>query len=68
MSLIVIEDNMSVETKARRWRDEELRRTDVAATVLDYPNKDAILEWRQKLRDWPSTSDFPIIRPTKGSE
>tara|TARA_E500000331_G_scaffold271160_1_gene262799 strand:+ start:1219 stop:1425 length:207 start_codon:yes stop_codon:yes gene_type:complete len=48
---------------ARKWRDEELLRTDVAATVSDYPNTAAILVYRQALRDWPSTSDFPDVRP-----
>lgn len=48
---------------ARKWRDEELLRTDVAATVSDFPNADAVLAYRQLLRDWPSTSDFPDTRP-----
>ena len=66
MALIVVEDNIPVKKKARIWRDEELRRTDIAATVSDYPNKAAILTYRQALRDWPSTSDFPETRPTLG--
>jgi len=48
---------------ARKWRDEELLRTDVAATVSDFPNADAVIAYRQLLRDWPSTSDFPDVRP-----
>ena len=48
---------------ARKWRDEELLRTDVAATVSDFPNADAVLAYRQLLRDWPATEDFPHIRP-----
>jgi hypothetical protein len=67
MALIVVENNISVETKARRWRDEELQRTDIAATVSDYPNASAVLAYRQALRDWPSTEDFPDTRPTLGS-
>ena len=66
MALIIVEDNISVETKARRWRDEELRRTDIAATVSDYPNASAVLAYRQALREWPSTSDFPATRPELG--
>ena len=66
MAFIVGEDNISVETKARRWRDEELRRTDIAATVSDYPNASAVLAYRQALREWPSTEDFPNTRPTLG--
>lgn len=51
---------------ARKWRDEELLRTDVAATVSDFPNADAVLAYRQLLRDWPATEDFPNTRPTMG--
>ena len=52
-----------LEEAARQWRDNELTRTDIAATVSDYPNAEAILAYRQALRDWPSTSDFPDTRP-----
>jgi hypothetical protein len=48
---------------ARTWRDAELARTDVAATVSDYPNADAVLAYRAALRDWPSTDSFPNTRP-----
>jgi hypothetical protein len=66
MALIVLEDLITPEQKARRWRDEELARTDIAATVSDYPNAEAILTYRQALRDWPATSDFPDTRPEVG--
>lgn len=65
MALIVGNTN-TPESKARRWRDQELLRTDVAATVSDFPNADAVLAYRQVLRDWPNTSDFPHVRPTLG--
>ena len=67
MALIIAEETISPEVKARRWRDAELQRTDIAATVSDYPNAEAVLTYRQALRDWPSTSDFPSLRPTLGS-
>ena len=63
MALVVLEDLITPEQKARRWRDEELARTDIAATVSDYPNAEAILTYRQALRDWPATDDFPDTRP-----
>lgn len=66
MTLIYEEDLLTPEQKARRWRDAELTRTDVAATVSDYPNADAYIAYRQSLRAWPSTSDFPNIRPELG--
>ena len=58
---------LTLAEEARKWRNEELERTDIAATVSDYPNSSAILAYRQVLRDWPSTSDFPETRPTLGS-
>ena len=51
----------------RLWREAELLRTDIAATVSDYPNAAAIITYRAALRDWPSTEDFPDTRPTLGS-
>ena len=66
MALIVLEDLITPEQKARRWRDEELARTDIAATVSDYPNAEAILTYRQALRDWPATDAFPDTRPEVG--
>ena len=66
MTLIKLEDLITPEQKARTWRDEELARTDVAATVSDYPNADAYIAYRQSLRAWPSTSDFPATRPELG--
>jgi hypothetical protein len=66
MTLIKLEDLITPEQKARTWRDNELARTDVAATVSDYPNADAYIVYRQSLRSWPSTSDFPNTRPELG--
>jgi len=67
MALIRAEDLLTPEQKARTWRDNELTRTDVAATVSDYPIADAYIAYRTALRDWPSTEDFPATRPTLGS-
>ena len=53
--------------EARQWRDGELSSTDTAAQTPDWPNRDNILTYRTALRDWPSTSDFPDIRPELGS-
>jgi len=63
MALIRLEDLITPEQKARTWRDSELARTDVAATVSDYPNAAAVLAYRQALRNWPSTDSFPNTRP-----
>ena len=66
----VVEDSMSArqqkalnEIEGRAWRDEELFKTDLFVLLPDHPDKDKFIEYRQKLRDWPSTSDFPDTRP-----
>lgn len=48
---------------AREWRDSELERTDIFATVSDYPHTTELTAYRTALRDWPSTDDFPDTRP-----
>jgi len=53
------------EEEARRWRDNELQSTDYILPLTDYPTHSAILTYRQELRDWPSTEDFPNIKPIK---
>ena len=64
MTLIILEDLLTLEDKARIWRDAELTRTDIAATVSDYPNAEAILVYREALRKWPSsTENFPDTQP-----
>ena len=53
MTLLVQADLISPTSAAIFWRDAELLRTDIAATVSDYPNAEAILVYRTALRDWP---------------
>ena len=48
------------------WRNSELTRTDTLALLPDYPNTEALFAYRQALRDWPSTVDFPDTRPELG--
>ncbi len=66
MALILEKDFITPEQKARRWRDAELTRTDIAATISDYPNAEAVIAYRALLRDWPSTESFPNTRPVLG--
>lgn len=49
---------------ARWWRDRELQRTDWIVPVTDHPQHAAYMTYRQALRDWPSTEDFPAMRPS----
>ena len=53
------------EDEAREWRDMELQATDFIVPTTDYPNHAAWLTYREQLRDWPSTDDFPETKPTK---
>tara|TARA_R110000824_G_C14694205_1_gene621846 strand:+ start:41 stop:259 length:219 start_codon:yes stop_codon:yes gene_type:complete len=70
MALLIQADLVSPTSAAIFWRDAELLRTDVAATVSDYPNAEAILVYRQALRNWPAKNEdgeyingFPTTRP-----
>ncbi len=54
----------TAEETARSWRDQELIATDWVVPITDHPQHDAYKTYRTKLRDWPSTSDFPDTKPT----
>ena len=57
----------SDEDFGRMLRNKELERTDLLLLLPDHPDKDNLTTYRQELRDWPSTSDFPDTLPTLGS-
>tara|TARA_E500000331_G_scaffold246383_1_gene236839 strand:+ start:1857 stop:2168 length:312 start_codon:yes stop_codon:yes gene_type:complete len=52
------------EVEAREWRNSELDKTDTLSLLTDYPKKTELASYRTKLRDWPTTSDFPDTKPT----
>lgn len=52
------------EYEARVWRNKELANLDLRSLLTDDPDHEAVLNYRQALRNWPSTDDFPDIRPT----
>jgi len=54
-----------LEDEAKQWRDGELKATDFIVPTTDYPNHAQWLTYREQLRDWPSTDDFPDTKPTK---
>mgnify|MGYP003631395221 FL=1 len=73
MALVIQADHVSPTSAAIFWRDAELLRTDIAATVSDYPNAEAIITYRSELRNWPAQNDdgeyingFPATRPVIG--
>lgn len=61
--VVEAEVSQSAELTARMWRDSELSNTDTLVLLPDYPNKEALLAYRQALRDWPNTTDFPEVIP-----
>jgi hypothetical protein len=56
----------TAEETEREWRDEELASTDYIMPLSDHPQRDAYIVYRESLRAWPSTSDFPATRPELG--
>lgn len=56
------EPDLNIE--ARNWRDGELRSTDWIVPITDHSERNAYMTYRQELRDWPSSEDFPVTRPT----
>ena len=58
-----VETQEDREEKARNWRNQELFRTDYIVPLTDYPTHSATLVYRQALRDWTDTSDFPDTKP-----
>jgi len=57
-------DKRSEEEIAREWRNNELKTSDEIMSISDHSQLSAYTEYRKKLRDWPSTADFPKTKPT----
>tara|TARA_B000000557_G_C20767535_1_gene440175 strand:- start:681 stop:1022 length:342 start_codon:yes stop_codon:yes gene_type:complete len=53
------------EADGRFWRNMELRSTDWIVPLNDYPKHAEWLTYREELRDWPSTENFPDTKPSK---
>ena len=58
---------MEKQREGRMWRDQELLGTDSLSLLTDHPKASELTTYRQELRDWPSTDDFPDTQPTLGS-
>ena len=64
---LVVEDSDAIKrVEEINWRDSELTRTDSLMFLPDYPYKERLTVYRQALRDWTATEDFPNTRPTLG--
>ena len=57
-----------LEKEGREWRDSKLKKTDFIVPTTDYPNHAAWLTYRQQLRDWTATDNFPNTKPTAPAE
>lgn len=57
-----------IKIEAKFWRNAELKKTDFIVPLIDYPNHAAWITYRQQLRDWTATEDFPNIKPTAPAE
>ena len=58
-------EEVNIEDNARAWRDGEIAGTDYIVPLTDFPDYDSWITYRQQLRDWPSTDDFPNTKPTR---
>jgi hypothetical protein len=57
----------SKEELAKNWRNSELAATDWVVPLIDHPQHSKYIAYRQALRDWASTPDFPDTPPTLGN-
>ena len=58
------EIEMTEEEIATAWRNQELKDTDWVVMLDDHPERPLYYNYRARLRDWPSTSDFTDTKPT----
>ena len=56
-------DELTLAYNGRNWRNEQLNQTDMLMLLPDYPYKEQLTAYRQALRDWPATEDFPYTKP-----
>jgi hypothetical protein len=57
------EATASKEAAMKTWRNAELSFTDYIVPITDLPHYDSWMTYRQALRDWPNTTDFPDTKP-----
>jgi len=57
-------EDSDFEKYQKDWRDSELKNTDWIVPILDHSQREAYMLYRQELRDWPSTDNFPNTSPT----
>lgn len=60
---ILVVTNEELENSQREWRNQELKKSDWIVPISDHPERASYLTYRASLRNWPSTDDFPNIKP-----
>lgn len=62
---VIVDDTFTPTTEqlATAWRNDELIRTDSIMAATDHPDYGTLPAYRQALRAWPSTADFPETKP-----
>ena len=58
-----VETAEEVAEDARSWRNVELSETDWVVPVSDHPQRADYITYRQALRNWPATDNFPATPP-----
>lgn len=53
-----------LEDLQRKWRNIELSSTDYVIPITDHSLHSEYITYRQELRDWTDTADFPNTKPT----
>tara|TARA_R110000803_G_scaffold51706_1_gene106700 strand:+ start:721 stop:1023 length:303 start_codon:yes stop_codon:yes gene_type:complete len=59
-----VETQQDIEDSAREWRNQELHKTDYIVPLTDHTSHSSYITYRQSLRDWTDTEEFPETRPT----
>ena len=68
VAVVSEQDKLAItEADGRQWRDAELSASDFIVPITDHPQRAAYITYRESLRAWPSTADFPDTRPTIGN-
>jgi len=63
-----LERSLIDEEMEKQWRNKQLSESDNLMLLSDYPYKAELEQYRQTLRDWPNTEDFPENRPVSFNE
>lgn len=66
MSWKIVSKAKNKKELAREWRNQKLHNTDWIVPITDHPQHASYMTYRQALRDWTDTADFPNTKPVLG--